>query len=704
MVLHDSNTGGINYNSGDGIRDHGFKGCLICNGLVQGPGRSDRISGLIIESESFKHYNTREAKPPTGPWGCRGCRLLRDGIDALGIDLDSVKEILLGFSQGTNSYVRTVSLRIKFHDGQISDWYQLYCVGDQIPPRYSIQLLENITGNTACPRALEWIRERYENCRTTHTSAGCSSKIPTGNAPSRILDLRNPEQNLTPDSIVRLVETDGVAAQFTPYIALSYCWGLCKTLVTTKDNFAHHKTGVPLSSFGKTHQDAIILANALGYFYLWIDALCIIQGDQQDWKFEASNMQEVYKGADLTIAASAGIDSDSGLFTTSSADEIGYVVQSEACDSDQSPTTAVCIRKSQKHGDFFGLERFDGEPDLRSPLMKRGWVFQERLLSPRYLHFGRELVWECAESSACECGILQAAEEVHISRPKADLQNKLSTASPLAEVQNVWKQLVEQYSSLNLTYHDDRVLAIDGLAHHFESYGLGSYHAGHWEVGFANSLLWQSSQIELKPRPRAWSSRSWTLASKSVPSWSWAAIPGHIYMNEVADSDIVCKIITSPFDSTSSALESDKSLVRLLYRPHPLKLRGHMCRFAHHWEAPDESEKEWRKGFHWLSTGDQSSKFYAIPDFAWYSSYSGCNFDNSQVSNFVNQDEGVYCLLAAEEKSRTYALVLRCRNEKEQLYERIGVTIQFKSSGSSNPGKTIGKVIRSTRECEVTIL
>jgi hypothetical protein len=42
------------------------------------------------------------------------------------------------------------------------------------------------------------------------------------------------------------------------------------------------------------------------------------------------------------------------------------------------------------------------------PLQSRGWVYQEALLSPRLLHFGKsELVWECAETTACECGMVE---------------------------------------------------------------------------------------------------------------------------------------------------------------------------------------------------------------------------------------------------------------------------------------------------------
>ena len=59
MVRHDPHTGDITYCPKDPTiaRDYGFKGCHTCYGLVQGPGHSDKISGLIIRPEQLKLYN-----------------------------------------------------------------------------------------------------------------------------------------------------------------------------------------------------------------------------------------------------------------------------------------------------------------------------------------------------------------------------------------------------------------------------------------------------------------------------------------------------------------------------------------------------------------------------------------------------------------------------------------------------------------------
>ena len=48
--------------------------------------------------------------------------------------------------------------------------------------------------------------------------------------------------------------------------------------------------------------------------YLWIDALCIIQDDNDDWTYEAARMVDVYSNAYFCIAADASRDGTEGLF------------------------------------------------------------------------------------------------------------------------------------------------------------------------------------------------------------------------------------------------------------------------------------------------------------------------------------------------------------------------------------------------------
>lgn len=55
------------------------------------------------------------------------------------------------------------------------------------------------------------------------------------------------------------------------------------------------------------------LAAELGFDYLWIDALCIIQDSSEDQAFQIQNMTNIYASSFLTIIAASGNDCNSGL-------------------------------------------------------------------------------------------------------------------------------------------------------------------------------------------------------------------------------------------------------------------------------------------------------------------------------------------------------------------------------------------------------
>jgi hypothetical protein len=59
--------------------------------------------------------------------------------------------------------------------------------------------------------------------------------------------------------------------------------------------------------------DATVITRKLGYEYLWIDSLCIIQDSADDWEAEGQNMGNIYMNASLTIAAAGAKDSDGGM-------------------------------------------------------------------------------------------------------------------------------------------------------------------------------------------------------------------------------------------------------------------------------------------------------------------------------------------------------------------------------------------------------
>ncbi|KAI1501586.1 heterokaryon incompatibility protein-domain-containing protein [Biscogniauxia marginata] len=89
------------------------------------------------------------------------------------------------------------------------------------------------------------------------------------------------------------------------YACLSYCWGadLEGVLQTTRNNIPDHEKGIELSSLPKTIQDAITVCRGLKISNLWVDSICIIQDDSEDWKCEAAQMMSIYANSHVTICA-----------------------------------------------------------------------------------------------------------------------------------------------------------------------------------------------------------------------------------------------------------------------------------------------------------------------------------------------------------------------------------------------------------------
>ncbi len=144
-----------------------------------------------------------------------------------------------------------------------------------------------------------------------HENKGCQAPL-NPPLPSRVLDLGDP----TASSQVKLYVTSGELGQ---YNCLSYCWGKNNDgIKTNKDNLSSHTKGIPLINLPRTFQDALALTKALKICYLWIDALCILQDEdqesKQDWEVEAANMASIYSNSYLTIMATAGSNPEKGLF------------------------------------------------------------------------------------------------------------------------------------------------------------------------------------------------------------------------------------------------------------------------------------------------------------------------------------------------------------------------------------------------------
>ncbi|OTB01394.1 hypothetical protein M426DRAFT_323533 [Hypoxylon sp. CI-4A] len=248
---------------------------------------------------------------------------------------------------------------------------------------------EPATNSTAhMDQAKSWIAMCQENHTLCKDIAKVDSRLPT-----RLIRVEPPVPGSSVPRI-RLVDTQKMNS--TSYIALSHCWGKKKIFRLLQSNKEECYEAIDFTKLSKNMQDAALTVLGLGYSYLWIDSLCIIQEDKEDWDKESRTMADVYSGAVCTIAATSSASSEGGCFRERNP---SYLQPFKIGSSSESNTEVGAESIYVRFDDMYDFERHVD----KAPLNTRGWVFQERMLSPRILHFGSRMVyWECWQRSASE--------------------------------------------------------------------------------------------------------------------------------------------------------------------------------------------------------------------------------------------------------------------------------------------------------------
>lgn len=170
------------------------------------------------------------------------------------------------------------------------------------------------------------------------------------------------------------------------FAALSYPWGasgIHRHYSTTVANYEEHKDAILLENLPSLLQDAVRVARAMEVPYLWIDALCIIQGPEGDFKYEAERMEDVFSAAYCVIAASRSTGVSDGF--------LGERKQRRVV--------------THPHSRLFLAEDIDDfqHDVIEGPLNQRGWVLQERALARRTIYFTeKQIYWECGKGIRCE--------------------------------------------------------------------------------------------------------------------------------------------------------------------------------------------------------------------------------------------------------------------------------------------------------------
>ncbi|CAI0642010.1 unnamed protein product [Colletotrichum noveboracense] len=279
------------------------------------------------------------------------------------------------------------------------------------------------------------------------------------------------------------------------YLALSHRWGSPdqhRKFCTLSSNIDSFRQGINMAELPRTFQDAVNITRSLGVDYLWIDSLCIVQDDPDDWIKESRLMERVYSSADTPYYVCNSIDD-------------------------------------------FGRDVDQGE------LNKRAWVLQERALSRRTIYFTEnQTYWECGNGVRCETFTAMT------NRKASFLGDSNFPHSIDAHVRGMkiqlFQGLYERYSDLALTSKGDRPIAIRGLEMRlirtFKT--VGGF--GMFECYLHRCLLWHRSGLHLKRIDKN------LFRGDRVPSWSWMAYDGGIrYLDVPLGGVSWASDIVSPF-------------------------------------------------------------------------------------------------------------------------------------------------------------
>jgi hypothetical protein len=235
---------------------------------------------------------------------------------------------------------------------------------------------------------------------------------------------------------------------------------------------------VILKSLPQTVRDAVYITRNLNVQFLWVDALCIVEVDDEERQREIRNMGNIYKNALLTIAAMSSASVNEG-FLRRRIDPM---------------SVHLLIHLSEG---VIGSVRIAGSQYVHltnEPLNSRGWTLQEHLLSCWMLLYTKyEMLWRCNTHA------LVPARRSHLSflsyLPNLPLQVFHIPVHPRLSLRmqqiKTWPEIISQYSYRTLSLPSDRINALAGIAAELSAVRKDVYILGLWFNTFIRNLAWR---------------------------------------------------------------------------------------------------------------------------------------------------------------------------------------------------------------------
>ncbi|KAH7112452.1 heterokaryon incompatibility protein-domain-containing protein [Dendryphion nanum] len=446
---------------------------------------------------------------------------LADGPIYLRPSFDPAKQSFPDDPVANAPHVRGFKVFVPIHHAILTGQLRLYAPRES-PAASSGQIVGRPPlPSSDSPEAFDLIQRWLTTCLNQHVacqesfSGAVIDESGPPVLPTRVIHVGSLKEDISPC----LLETD---RGYGHYIALSHCWGPIqkRPLMTTQSNLPYHLTGIPWENLPRVFQQAITVTRRLGFQFLWIDSLCIIQDSHEDWLRESKSMGTVYENASLTIAASHASDSSQSCFNT---------------------------RPPPPHGiqlpDSVFVTLMETDYTLISPeagvLASRAWATQEWLLSRRMLFYtATSIVWSCKVISQRENG-----GSFHDTARNSR-----------------WKNIVEKYSARSLTVLSDRLVALEGLRTEMgKKRSSDTYCLGLWKHSFPDQLLWYC----INPAER--------IASPlQLSTWTWASTIHGVRFLDMKHAKNTCERFH--FDAETQALTVRASMKKVpnFISPFPL--------------------------------------------------------------------------------------------------------------------------------------
>ncbi|KAJ8127808.1 hypothetical protein O1611_g5828 [Lasiodiplodia mahajangana] len=487
-------------------------------------------AGALVSEAGFRHVG--KLKDLWKTWqSCSLCHVIfRHYVDrgALGDQRDlRLKFTRPGSAEWRDEY--PVGVLMLVCDGldtkQVSTVNCLYIVTPAGDPgeRLGFPPANRHLSNTRSTETFEFIQARMHECLHGHPCSRDQRADPGHRSqwPARLLYV-NPNKH-NDDDHIRVIDITESCPRF---MTLSHCWGKCgRTLQdkdkTKKESLHQRKVSIPIKALCRNFQDAVEITRRLGVEYLWIDALCIVQDDVEDWDRESVKMGFIYQNSVLTISANLKDDGSGGCFNKRSVPHDLLPMKVREKIKVRSIEITTRQQDGQKSTLLFHYERQSSDPAplKESPLENRGWIFQERVLSPRTIHFTpSQVVWECRQMYKLE-DMLPSPVPGHKGTRSA-LIGQGRGHDALNAVDHWYREIVcSDYSRRVFTVPADRLVAVAGLARAWQPIIGDEYIAGIWRSSMVFGLCWMRDQSRtLVP----------ATTERRYPTWTWASHDGFV--------------------------------------------------------------------------------------------------------------------------------------------------------------------------------